>query len=107
MMSILGTGLQPAVRPRPTQGFARRWSVNPSRELRILLSGDAYITGMVLDIAATASHTSVRPSTTAQRNIQLLEAEGRCPSTTSVRCGGHGVGAVPSRRKAHASTTRR
>jgi proteasome lid subunit RPN8/RPN11 len=39
----------------------------------------------VLDIAATPSHTSVRPSTTAQRNIQLLEAEGRCQLLGVVR----------------------
>jgi hypothetical protein len=43
-------------------------SIARASKLRILPSGDAYITDLVLDIAATASHTSVRPSKTAQRH---------------------------------------
>jgi hypothetical protein len=42
------------------------------------LRGDAFITDLVLDTAATASHTSVRPSATAQRNIRLLVDERHC-----------------------------
>src|SRR5665811_2155949 len=43
-------------------------SIARASKLRILPSGDAYITDLVLDIAATASYTSVRPSKTAQRH---------------------------------------
>src|SRR5450830_1059066 len=52
-------------------------SIARASKLRILPSGDAYITDLVLDIAATASHTSVRPSK-RHSAIHLLEGEGRC-----------------------------
>ena len=77
-------------------------SIARASKLRILPSGDAYITDLVLDIAATASHTSVRPSKTAQRHPS---ARRRGPLPTagchSLRPARPSAGLQPSPNAAH------
>jgi len=61
----------------------------------------------VLDIAASASHTSVRPSTTAQRNIWLLEGEGRCQLQVSFTPTRQAIRAPPARTLSSSATPSR